>query len=42
MELFASVISGNDTFISKEQGAVTKMSCVYPQGTFISERSLEV
>lgn len=32
----------NDERILKEQGAVTKISAVYPQGMFMSERSLEV
>jgi hypothetical protein len=42
MQKFASVISGSETLILKEEGAVAKMSAVYPQGVFMSERSLEV
>lgn len=42
MEKFASVVSGSEAQILKEEGAVAKLSTVYPQGVFMSERSLEV
>ncbi len=34
--MFSTVISGSDDYISKEEGAVTKLSSVYPQGIFMS------
>jgi hypothetical protein len=40
MQKFSQVISGNDEGILKEEGAVGKLSAVYPGGVLMGERSL--
>jgi hypothetical protein len=43
MQKFDSVISGRDEInMIKEEGAVTKLASVYPQGIFVGDRNLEV